>query len=168
MGDPPRRQPGAEPRGDFVTEDERGQRLPARAVEPFATRQRRRQDLHGTLAGDVAMPLAELDRASGQTVEQRRRARIRRRPARGVDGRASTTGCGQARPRAGHLGLHRAGEDHAQRVQEHELGVSLNRSGDGLPRGASHEVRQLLDCFAHHDLRRRTRKFVGGVRLAEV
>ena len=51
------------------------------------------------------MPLAQLDRAPGQSVEQGRRARVRRRPARRVDGRAPTTGRGQSGAHAGHLGL---------------------------------------------------------------
>ncbi len=146
-------QPRAEPGGDLVTEDQRGQRFSPRAFQPFGAGQRRRQHLHRALAGHVAMPLAELDRPPRQSVEQRRRTRIRRRPARRVDGRALTTGGGQARPRAGHLGLHRASENHAQRVEQHELGVLPNRRGDRLPRRACDEVRQLLDCLAHHALR---------------
>ena len=96
------------------------------------------------------MPLAQLDRASRQSVEQGRRARVRRRPARRVDGRATTTGRGQSRSHVGHLGLHRTGQDHAHCVQQHELGVLPQSLGDGLPRRAGREVGQLLDCLTHH------------------
>ena len=123
MGDWPGRQGRPESSGDLVSEDQRGQRLPARPFQPFSAGQRGRQDLHGALAGDVAMPLAQLDRASRQSVEQGRRARVRRRPSRRVDGRATTTGRGQSRSHIGHLGLHRTGQDHAHCVQQHELGV---------------------------------------------
>ena len=157
MRERPGRQPRPQSGGDLVAEDQRGQRLPARPFQPFGAGQRRRQDLHGALAGDVAMPLAQLDRAPRQSVEQGRRARVRRRPARRVDGRAPTTGRGQSRPHAGHLGLHRARQHHAQRVQQHELGVLPDSLGDRLPRRAGHEVRQLLDCLAHRDLLRRPR-----------
>jgi hypothetical protein len=92
------------------------------------------------------MPLAQLDRAARQSVEQGRRARIRRRPARRVDGRAPTTGRGQSLPRGGHLRLHRTGQDHAHRVQQHELGVRPKSLGDRLPRRDSHEELQFLDC----------------------
>ena len=101
------------------------------------------------------MPLAQLDRAPREAVEQGGRARIRRRPAGRVDGRALAAGGGQPRPHAGHLGLDRARQDHAQRVQQHELGVRANGLGDRLPRRAGHEVRQCLDCLPHRDLPRR-------------
>src|SRR5262249_16757152 len=83
----PRGQPGAEPRGDLVAEDERGERVPPRALQPLAAGERRRQDLHGALARDVAMALAELDPAPGQPVEQSRRPPIPRGPPRPPPGR---------------------------------------------------------------------------------
>ena len=43
---------------------------------PRGAGQRGRQRLHRALAGDVAMSFAQLDRASGQPVEKRRRPRI--------------------------------------------------------------------------------------------
>ena len=95
----------AHPGGHFISEDQRGQRLLARPSEPLGTGQRGRQDLNGALTRDVAMPLAQLDRAPGEAVEQRRRARVGRRPARRIDGRAPAPGLGQSRPRRGHLGL---------------------------------------------------------------
>ena len=52
MGYRPRRQPRAESSGHFVAEDQRGQGFPTRAFQPFGARQRRRQHLHGALAGD--------------------------------------------------------------------------------------------------------------------
>ena len=157
VGDRPGGHRRTQPDGDVVAEDQRGQRLPSGPLQPFGAGQRGRQDLHGGLGGDEAVPLAQLDRAPRQPVEQRRRARIRRRPARRVDGRAAATGRGQSRPRAGHFGLHRAGHHHAQRVQQHELGVLPHRLGNRLPRRIGREPRQLLDCVSHRALLRKSK-----------
>ena len=155
MREGPRRQPRSEPGGNFVAEDQRRQRLSARSFQPFRTRQRRGQDLHGPLARDVAMSLAQFDRPPRQSIEQGRRARVRRRPARRVDRRAPPTGRGQSRPHAGHLSLHRTSQDHAHRVEQHELGVLPNSLRDRLPRRAGNEVRQFLYCPTHHGLHSR-------------
>ena len=149
MRERPRGQPGPEACGSFVAEDQRGQRVAPRALQPFGAGQRGRQDLHRALARHVAMALAHLDRAPGQSVEQGRRAWIRRRPARCIDRGAAAAGCDQARTDTRDLGLRGAGEHHAERVQEHELGVLTNSGGDGVPRRRGYEMRELLDLFAH-------------------
>ena len=48
-----------------------------------------------------------------------------------------------------HLRPLRAGEDHAQRVEQHELGVVLHGSGDILPLRRRDECRQLFDLPRH-------------------
>jgi hypothetical protein len=155
-----RREPGAQPGRDLVPEDQSGQRLAAGALQPFGAGQRRRQRLHGALAGDIAMALAQLDGASGQPVEERGRARIRGRRARRVDGGAMAAGGGQPAPGRRNLGLDGSREDHADRVEHDELGVLAHRRGNRVPRRVGDESRQGFDRLAH---RERRPYFSGGV-----
>ena len=106
------------------------------------------------------MALAELDRSPRQTVEQRRRARVRRRPASRIDRGAPASGFGQTRSRARDLGLQRAGQNHAERVEQHQLGVLTDRVRNRFPGCRCGEPRQLLDLFAHRALRRPSKGLV--------
>ena len=48
-----------------------------------------------------------------------------------------------------HLGPRGAGQGHADRVQQDELGAAVHRLGHVVPAGARDELRELLDLFAH-------------------
>ncbi len=54
-------------------------------------------------------------------------------------------GRGQSRTHASDFGLDRAGENHADRVQQDELGMLAVSLGDRFPRRAGDEVRELFD-----------------------
>ncbi|MEJ0070637.1 MAG: hypothetical protein WDO24_20145 [Pseudomonadota bacterium] len=56
-----------------------------------------------------------------------------------------------ARPVAqrAHLGSLRAGEHHAQRVEQHEFRVPLHGLRHVLPRGRGDELRQAFDLLTH-------------------
>ena len=95
------------------------------------------------------MAFTQLDGAPGEPVQKRRRARICRGRPRRVDRGALAAGRGQSGPHARDLGLDGAGENHPERVEQHELGMLANGRGDGLPRRAGDEMRERLDGFAH-------------------
>ena len=81
----PRREPGGEPPGDIVAEQEGRQQLAAGAAGVLADRQDPGQNLHRRLARDQAQAFAQLDRAAGNAVQQRGGARIVGRPAARID-----------------------------------------------------------------------------------
>ena len=76
MSEGTRRDSGAHSSRDLVPENESGENLSAGSLQPFGARQRGRQRLDGALTGDVAVALAQLDGASRESIEKRRRARI--------------------------------------------------------------------------------------------
>ena len=63
-----------------------------------------------------------------------------------------TTGRGQSRTHRGNFGLHRAGENHAERVQQDELGRLAHGLGDRVPRRVGDDVRELFDGVARRSL----------------
>src|SRR5262247_4815663 len=61
-------------------------------------------------------------------------------------------GRGQSRPGAGYFWLNGAGEHHADRVEEDELGMMSDSLGHRVPRRVGDEARELFDSFAHPEL----------------
>ena len=145
----PRRECSAEPRGEIVADDERRDQIAAAALRVLADGQEARQNLHRGLAGDEPQTFAELDRAAGDAVQQRGGARILRRPAARVNGGAGARRRRETLAQLLHLGPLRAGEDHAERIEENELRLMLHRLGDILPLRLRDELRELFDLLSH-------------------
>src|SRR5215470_18413363 len=61
-------------------------------------------------------------------------------------------GRGQSRSGAGDFWLNGAGEHHADRVEEDELGMIPDGLGDRVPWRVGDKVRELFDSFAHPEL----------------
>ena len=98
------------------------------------------------------MALAQLDGASGQPVEKRGRARIRRRCSWCQDRCPPAAGRDQSGTDIGDFGLDRAGKNHTDRVEHHELGVLAHGPRDGFPRRPGDEVREFFDGLAHREV----------------
>ena len=80
-----RREAAGDPRHDIVAEHQSRQHVATGAIGVLTDRQYPRQYLHCRLSRDKAQPLAQLDRPSGNAVQQRRGTRIGLGPAVGID-----------------------------------------------------------------------------------
>ena len=122
-----RREPAGKPPDDIVAENERRQHVAPGACRLLADRQHRRQHLHRRLPGYEPQPLAQLDRAPGDAVEQRRRARVIAGPAARVDRRAASGRRREPLAQRRDLRPLAAGEDHAERIEQHQPGMRPHR-----------------------------------------
>ena len=121
----PRREPTGEARRNVVAEQQRHQHFAAGAARLLANRQHPRKHLHGGLARDEPQALAKFDRPPGNTIQQRGGARIMCRPATGID--RGTAAGGKPFTQFANLRPFCAGEYHAERIEQHELGMMLHR-----------------------------------------
>ena len=129
----PRREPAGEPGRDIVAEHEapsasRGpgcppaRRPPARRAAPASPPGRRRSAAPRTARSPARRCRSAAPRCADLC-----------RPAARIDRGAAAGSRREPLAQLPHLGPLRAGEDHAERVEQHQLGVPLHRLGDVLP-----------------------------------
>ena len=145
----PRCERHADARRHFVARHQRRQQRFAIHVSVLAHGQHTGQDLHRRLARGQPQPFAQFNRTARDAVKQRRGARVVRGGAACIDGRTGTGGRSHTLTQRRHFRAHRAGEDHANRVEQHQLGVLAHRRGDLLPLRLGYELREFFDWLAH-------------------
>ena len=130
----PRREPAGEPRRDIVAEQQRRQHVAAGAAAPARRPPARRAapasppDPRRSAAPRTARSTARRCRSAAPRCADRATASRAHRPWRRCRQSASRS---RSSP---HFGPLRAGQDHAQRVEQHELGMLLHGRRDILPR----------------------------------
>ena len=148
-----RERPGHErackPAGNFVAQDERAQHVFARASCVLGRGEDAGKDLHCGLARDEPQALAQLDRAPGDPVEQRRRARIGSGAARRIHRGARAAGGRQALPKRLDFRSSGARENDPDRVEQDELCMLSHALRDFLPVGIRDEAREFFQLSAH-------------------